>query len=390
MEVRDVFVEPSWKEEDLGLPIPDDAHAVSMCLPTWDSVIGYEEGYEKVMSKLQLGYPRFFTHPLMKQLFAKAENDLGLSSKRVCLYPTRPAAQRAQRYIEQTLSVAIRITSYESVFAVVMPEECFSTAMNYWRFTGEMLSSRQAEDILKGQTPEVNYTNRLRDKLSQLTQSNTEDIYLFESGMSATFTAHRIATEMHPGKKTLQIEFPYVDTLKIQNHFGSGVAYLNNASGEPFEEAIMRIIRGEFGAVFCEAPSNPLLKTADLTRISEACRQSETLFIIDDTVCSHYNVDVLPYADILVTSLSKWISGKCNLLAGSVRLNPDAPVYHHISKFFEDDNPSGSRLYSRDEEVLLYNSDGFIERLWIRSFTRNSAQRKCTIASRLMKVDMVV
>ena len=43
------------------------------------------------------------------------------------------------------------------------------------------------------------------------------------------------------GRKTLQLEFPYVDCLKVQEHFGHGVVYLNEATGESFDEALKRI-----------------------------------------------------------------------------------------------------------------------------------------------------
>jgi len=55
-------------------------------------------------------------------------------------------------------------------------------------------------------------------------------------------------------------------------------------------------------------PSNPLLRSIDVKTISEACREGGTPLVIDDTVCSSYNVDVTKYADIIVTSLTKWIS----------------------------------------------------------------------------------
>ena len=40
-----------------------------MCLPTWNDVIGYEVGEERVVNAMQLGYPRFVRHPLVQELF---------------------------------------------------------------------------------------------------------------------------------------------------------------------------------------------------------------------------------------------------------------------------------------------------------------------------------
>ena len=49
--MRNLDTDPLWKPEDLGKPIPDDPHAVSVCLPTWDSVIRYEEGDPEVLAR---------------------------------------------------------------------------------------------------------------------------------------------------------------------------------------------------------------------------------------------------------------------------------------------------------------------------------------------------
>ena len=52
----------------LGHPLPLDEHACSVSLPTWCSVVGYEEGSPSVTDKLACGYPRFVYHPYDIQL----------------------------------------------------------------------------------------------------------------------------------------------------------------------------------------------------------------------------------------------------------------------------------------------------------------------------------
>jgi hypothetical protein len=47
----------------LGGSVPAfTAHAISVSLPTWDDVVGYEEGDKRVLDKMVTGYPRFFIH----------------------------------------------------------------------------------------------------------------------------------------------------------------------------------------------------------------------------------------------------------------------------------------------------------------------------------------
>jgi cystathionine gamma-synthase len=42
----------------LGCPLPLDEHAVSVSIPTWGDVIGYEEGDRGVLEAMKIGYPR--------------------------------------------------------------------------------------------------------------------------------------------------------------------------------------------------------------------------------------------------------------------------------------------------------------------------------------------
>jgi hypothetical protein len=47
---------------DLGAHIPNCYHSVSVSLPKWSDVVGYEEKDPKVLSSMQTGYPRFRLH----------------------------------------------------------------------------------------------------------------------------------------------------------------------------------------------------------------------------------------------------------------------------------------------------------------------------------------
>lgn len=51
-----------------ALPFQSMQHAVSVTMPKWSHVVGYEEGDPAVTDRLVLGYPRFVYHPFVKQL----------------------------------------------------------------------------------------------------------------------------------------------------------------------------------------------------------------------------------------------------------------------------------------------------------------------------------
>lgn len=69
-------------------------------------------------------------------------------------------------------------------------------------------------------------------------------------------------------------------------------------------------------ALFTEFPSNPLLRSADLPRLRVLADKYDFLIVVDETIGNFVNVEVLPYADIVVSSLSKVFSGDANVMGG--------------------------------------------------------------------------
>ena len=360
--MRDLLANPAWQEEDLGIPLPDSIHACSVCLPKWESVIGYEEGRKKVLRRLRTGYPRFFKHPTVERIFDNARKELASDGEDVLILPTKISAQRAHRWLERQAETAIRTTSYHGFQALIFPEKAKPLANLYWRFSGEGISSREAQDYLDGKLRTGSKSHLLSRAIAKFNGGQPEDTFIFASGISAGLAALRSLPGLREGRKTLQIEFPYVDSLKIQERFGNGVVYLNEATGESFDEAIQRIRAGEFAGVFTEVPSNPLLRTIDLKRVSEACTFSKTPFIIDDSAAGPLNVNVLPLCDILTSSLTKWISGAGDVMAGALTLRSDSPLATDLRDAITADATECSPLYIADAEVLLSNIKGYSKR----------------------------
>lgn len=69
-------------------------------------------------------------------------------------------------------------------------------------------------------------------------------------------------------------------------------------------------------ALFAEFPSNPLLRTPHLGRLRALADKYDFLIVVDETIGNFVNVEVLPYADIVVSSLSKVFSGDANVMGG--------------------------------------------------------------------------
>jgi cystathionine gamma-synthase len=111
--------------------------------------------------------------------------------------------------------------------------------------------------------------------------------------------------------------FPYIDTLKILEKFGPGCLFYGHGNAEELDDLEQRLKNGErFLSLFCEFPGNPLLKSPDLVRIRQLADQYDFAIVIDETIGNFLNVHVLPYADVVVSSLTKIFSGDSNVMGG--------------------------------------------------------------------------
>lgn len=189
--------------------------------------------------------------------------------------------------------------------------------------------------------------------------------------MSAIWHAHQVALAARSAAKSICFGFPYTDTLKILEKWGPGCWFLGNGLDKDIDE-LETILEKEAAAnpskppalaLFTEFPSNPLLRCADLSRLRALADKYDFLIVIDETIGNFVNVEVLPYADIVVSSLSKIFSGDANVMGGSLVLNPRGKHYVElkakISDLYED-------LYFDEDAVFMErNSRDFRRRIQI-------------------------
>lgn len=189
-----------------------------------------------------------------------------------------------------------------------------------------------------------------------------DDIYLYPTGMSSIFNAHRaLRSALGDDKKSVCYGFPYTDTLKILQKWGKGCHFFGRGGAEDLEGLTKLLESGEkVLALFCEFPSNPLLKTPDLVTLRKLADQYDFAIVVDETVGNFVNVHVLPYADIVVSSLTKVFSGDCNVMGGSLVLNPTRKYFSALKKHFEDDYEDF--FWAEDAIYLERNSRDFAER----------------------------
>ncbi len=370
--MRDLLNDPLWREEDLGSPIPETEYGVSVCLPRWRHVIGYEEKDPEVVRHFRSGYPRFCCPPAIGGLFEAAERELAGEEERCLVFPRLVHAQRCLAFIERQTGAAVgRAGAWRGGFGVaIFPAAVHEVARRFWRYCGEVVSTRQAVAALNATAVAVDEaqgraaSEAIRERLAALSGQEPEDVFLFPSGMAANYAVHRMLTKLRPGLKTAQLDFPYVDVLKLQQVFGSGAHFLPLLGGADYEGVLRPLLAGEpLAGVFAEAPSNPLLRCVDLPQVRALLDelQPETPLVIDDTVATVVNVEACRFADVVTTSLTKCFSGVGDVMAGGVTLNRRSRHYAAFAAFMRAE--SDHELWWEDAVALERNSRDFVGRV---------------------------
>ncbi|HMQ00303.1 MAG TPA: aminotransferase class I/II-fold pyridoxal phosphate-dependent enzyme [Cyclobacteriaceae bacterium] len=70
--------------------------------------------------------------------------------------------------------------------------------------------------------------------------------------------------------------------------------------------------------VYCETMSNPMLEVADLPAISAICKRHDVLLMVDNTFTPLLVTPTLHGADVVVHSLTKFINGTSDTVAGAI------------------------------------------------------------------------
>jgi cystathionine gamma-synthase len=189
-----------------------------------------------------------------------------------------------------------------------------------------------------------------------------DDVYLYPCGMNSIFNIHQMMLQARGPLKSISFGFPYVDTLKILEKFGPGCLFYGNGSSEDIDDLESRLKAGErFLALFCEFPGNPILKCPDLKRIRHLADTYDFAVIVDETIGNFINVHVLPYADVVVSSLTKIFSGECNVMGGSAIYNPRGGYYQRLKKVTEAEYEDN--YWAEDIIFMERNSRHFVSRI---------------------------
>jgi cystathionine gamma-synthase len=364
--IYDLTESPICNPEDLGKPIPDSPHAVSVALPLWEHVIGYEENDPAIVDAMQLGYPRFKKNPFVQKMIDDVTDRFAKEGEVALVFPSEKVAHRCVEFIQSQVDVEGRVEEYgvNGIYVVVVQESAADALDAYWQHSGEIVSSRMAEATLagKGESSGGNHAKlAIETRISELTGVSAFDVFLFPTGMAALAAIQRAIHRLTPNAKSVQLGFPYVDLMKLQEKIGTGYHFFPNNDASDSEEFKKYISEEPISGVFTDLPGNPLLGSASIPRLANLLRPKGIPLIVDETVGTYYNVDPFPYADIVMTSLTKYFCGVGDVMAGAVLLNPESDNYTKIRQYVQGEYED--LLWGEDAILLAERCKDFETRM---------------------------
>jgi cystathionine gamma-synthase len=324
----------------LGQPIPPGAHSVSCSLPTMRDVIGYEEKDPAITQHLTSGYPRFVQHPFLREAGLVMLAAAGRRDHQ--FWPT--ASARAAAALREWLAPApAEVLSLDGFHGVAFPTnaDTHGRAKLWLQHCGRLASSRAAEDFLVRQghrtaaVPEALFTGDAHAEVHRYLRrvfapATGDDLFLANCGMNAMWAAFHAASTLQASRGRrlwIQLGWLYLDTIALLQKFNLGVAPV--VLGDVFALDQLRALfasRGhEIAGIITEVPTNPLIQTPDLIAVHQLCRDHGALLIVDPSIASPVNLDVLPHTDIVVNSLTKYTASEGDVLAGALAINPSTP-----------------------------------------------------------------
>ena len=310
----------------LGATVPASPHATVVSLPTLADVEGYERKDPATLRHITVGYPRFVRNRLVSEAAARAASALGRAGELFPLVSRAAALAWAAR-------AGAAVTSLDEVGDWVLlttpPGDAAARLAKFVQHTGTLISSRQAAATLAPErrhvgAPPAPVQAALAPYLAGVAPA---DILLATSGMNAVAAAiAAIDAVQRPRGRRVWIQFGwlYVDSTRLlekaadaPHHFIADVRDL---------AAVERLLAaGDVAGVLTELPNNPQLETADIPALRALCDRYGARLLLDPSSVGLATVDVLPWADILCCSLTKYAASEGDVMAGVLAVNPSRP-----------------------------------------------------------------
>ena len=171
------------------------------------------------------------------------------------------------------------------------------------------------------------------------------------SGMSAT---QLVLGMLEPGDEVLCGDDVYGGTYRllttIAKRHGVKTKFVDFAQLEKKPKLLEQHGTKKTKLVWLETPTNPNLKIFDIKKIAQICKKNSWLLCVDNTFMSPFFQKPLSLgADIVMHSLTKYVGGHSDTVAGALVVSDDALA----EKLYVDQNSVGAICPPFDAWMLL-------------------------------------
>ncbi|KAI0220785.1 Cystathionine gamma-synthase [Massospora cicadina] len=304
-------------------------------------------------------------------------------------FRTRTIATKCTSYVLNTKTEvsSIRLEEVQIgtllIYTCHVPCEVESRCHEFFQLSGECISPRLAKTCLKAinifsqetipcskvgvyhlfREPtlhegeflslEKEVKRKLRDRVATfLTPDKGEDVYLFGTGMAALYNGLQLCLNIKGRHRSICMGLPYKDAYRMFCSLGEGCILISESDDLKSLEDLAE--KERISVVFCEFPSNPLLRSPDLMGLRKVADKYEFLIMVDVTLSNFINLKGLNIADIIVMSLTKVFSGYSHVMGGCLIISQASKSYPQLKRYqteaYED------TLWCEDAYILERNS----------------------------------
>ena len=339
-------------------------------------VRGYEEKDPAITRHLTSAYPRFVVHPFARQLAAVLTAKHPFAGQTLWLTSSAHMAGELAAHLGADRATCMHDGA---IHGVVHPDssELAARTKIFLQNIGGFLSSREAEDelvrrgALAAIHPEETFpgdaTAEIRRCLRRaMPATGDADILLAPCGMNAIYASFRAIADLQAARGRtvwLQLGWLYLDTIAILKKFTATPAdyvYVRDVFDRAALEKLFAMHGARLAGVVAEVPTNPLIQTPDVATLAALCRQHGARLVLDPSVVSAFNLDLLAHADVVTTSLTKYTASEGDVIAGAAIVNPAGPdaaelrsrIAAGLEPFYPRDLARLAEQIGRTESVL--------------------------------------
>ena len=149
----------------------------------------------------------------------------------------------------------------------------------------------------------------------------TEAANVFSSGMGAITSC--ILQLCKSGDHVISSRTVYGGTYAFLKNFTPQIGIETDFVDITNLESVEKLVMSNTKIIYCEVSSNPLLEIADIKRISKIAKKNNIKLIVDNTFTPLSITPAKYGADIVIHSLTKFINGTSDTIAGVVCSSKD-------------------------------------------------------------------